>query len=85
MDSVDVDDGDGVNSVDVDDGDDGDGVDSVDVDNVYVDNVDDVDEGDGDVFDDWLLSVTRPNCDFGSSCELFMLFCGMNVKQLTFD
>ena len=42
---------------------DGDGVDGVDVD------------GDNDV---WLLIVTKPNCDLGSSC-------GMNWKQLTLD
>ena len=64
-----------------------DGVDVDDGDGVDVDNVDrdGVDGGDGDVLDDWLLSVTRPNCDLGSPSELFKLFCGMNVKQLTFD
>ena len=55
------------------DGDDGDDVDNMVSCCVGVDDVDGVD------------NVTRPNCDLGSSCELFMLFCGMNVKQLTFD
>ena len=60
---------------DLDDDDDGvDGVDGVDVvDVVDVDGVDfDVDN------DAWLLIVTKPMCDLGSSC-------GMNWKQLTLD